>query len=210
MDTDYSHWSVSPGGKVLSLNKFRLACVSGNFYYNWKTSGFQINGLLIQKMTNLSTNAVPKEFLLPLSYKNKKSYAAVGTVNYDGTTHTHMGTTVGKLDGRRILVQTSYSSTTQNAMPFSVITIGTQPNGLLVQAGILLKSRLNDILVLFPIAFSEKCLSIAVTPDEDAAVGTGAFISVKKGTLSRTGFKVRGIWNSGYMNAGVYYISVGF
>lgn len=40
MDTDYSHWSVSPGGKVLSLNKFRLACVSGNFYYNWKTSGF--------------------------------------------------------------------------------------------------------------------------------------------------------------------------
>ena len=83
-------------------------------------------------------------------------------------------------------------------------------NGLLVQTGFLSRSRLSDVSVLFPLVFSENCLSIAVTPDEDAAVGTGAFVSVKTRTLSQTGFVVRGIWNSGYMNAGVYYIAVGF
>ena len=82
------------------------------------------NGLLTQWLTNVSTGAGIKEFLLPMSYKNKSSYAAVGTVNFSAGVYTHIVAMVGKLDGRKIVVQASYASAVQDGNPFSVFAIG--------------------------------------------------------------------------------------
>ncbi|MGP1602101.1 gp53-like domain-containing protein [Treponema sp.] len=85
---------------------------------------FLPNGLLIQWLTNVSTGASIKEFLLPLAYKDKGSYAVVGTVNFSAAVYTHLTAMVGKLDGRKIIAQVSYATDVQAQFPFSVFAIG--------------------------------------------------------------------------------------
>jgi hypothetical protein len=83
-------------------------------------------------------------------------------------------------------------------------------NGLLIQSAYTPEYYTVENNVMFPLAFSIKCFGIAMVSCANSNSVTNAFHFIKKGSLTQTGFILKGFWSGGVMGNDAYYIAIGF
>ncbi|WP_314846984.1 hypothetical protein [Treponema lecithinolyticum] len=83
-------------------------------------------------------------------------------------------------------------------------------NGLLIQSAYTPEYYTTENNVMFPLSFSIKCFGLAIVSCANSNSVTNAFHFVKKQSLTKAGFVLKGFWNGGVMGNDAYYIAIGF
>ena len=83
-------------------------------------------------------------------------------------------------------------------------------NGLLIQSAYTPEYYTTENNVMFPLSFSVKCFGLAIVSCANSNSVTNAFHFVKKQSLTKIGFVLKGFWNGGVMGNDAYYIAIGF